>query len=64
MRNRRQGHFKRKAPGGAYSDRFGPRLGHRPDGTAAQPEPWRQDWPSFGLPALTILEDGTVLRRR
>ena len=60
-------HRRMKASPGAYSDRFGPRavrrqtVAVRPVGEA---DPWITDWPAFGIPALLILPDGTVIRRR
>ena len=67
MNHRRSGHYKLKAPRGAYSDRFGPRLVRQaapPFRTAAgAAEPWRKDWPALGLPAATLLPGGTVICR-
>lgn len=64
MKHRRSGHYKLKAPRGAYSDRHGPRIVERRPADAAPPaEPWRQDWPAFGVPALVIIDNGAAFRR-
>lgn len=62
MTNERRGkkHGRRKAPPGAYSDRYGSRLVRAP---AKQHEPWLKDFPSVGVPAVILPPDRSVFRR-
>ena len=67
MRHRRpsRSYGKRKAPAGAYSDRYGSRLvrNEAPVAGAADLDgPWIKDFPGRSHPAVT-LPNGTVVRR-
>jgi hypothetical protein len=53
---------KRKAPAGAFSDRYGPRL-VRHKGPVASSSPWIEQYPVFGV-TVVLLPNGTATIRQ